>query len=101
MFLFPSQNNDHFQKFLYSLEDLINAITCSNLLFYVILGDFNTCSQTWWTDEKTSIEVAQFDAFSSIYELYQLITELIHLIEQSASCIGLTFTNQPSFVTDS
>ena len=37
----PSQNNDQFENFLSSIEDLINKITLSNPLFYLILGDFN------------------------------------------------------------
>ena len=37
----PSQDNDQFGKFLSSTENLINKITLSNPLFYLILGDFN------------------------------------------------------------
>ena len=42
-----------------------------NLLFYVILGDFNAHSPTWWTDDKTSNEAAHslmnFLQFISLY----------------------------------
>ena len=34
----PSQNNDQFEKFLSSFDDLTNEITLSNPLFYLILG---------------------------------------------------------------
>ena len=67
MYRSPSQNNDQFDKFLYSLEDIINEITLSNPLFYIIFGHFNARSPIWRVDEKTSIEDTQFDALSSFH----------------------------------
>ena len=84
-----------------SFEDLIYEITPSNPLFYITLEDFNARSPTWWDDDKISIEGTRFDALSSFHGLHQLIKEATHLIENSASCIDLIFTNQPNLVLDS
>ena len=93
--------NDQFEEFLSSFEDLINEITLSNPLFYLILGDFNDRSPTWWDDDKISIEGTWLDTFSSFHGLHQLIKEPTHLMENSASCTDLIFTNQSNLVIDS
>ena len=97
MYRSPSQNNDQFEKFLSSFEDFINEITISNPLFYLTLGDFNARSPTWW-DDKISIEGMQLYALTLFNGLHQVIKEPTHLMECSASCIDLTFTNQPNLV---
>ena len=96
----PSQNNDQFEQILSSFEDLINEITPSNPFFYLILGDFNARSPTWWDDDKISIEGTRLDGLSSFHGLHQLIKEPTHLMENSASCIDLIFTNQSNLVID-
>ena len=96
-----SQNNDQVEIFLSSFEDLINEITPSNPLFYLILGDFNARSSTWWDDDKISMEGTQLDTLSSFQGLHQLIKEPIYLIENSASCIAFILTNQSNLVIDS
>ena len=70
-------------------------------MLYVVFTELHARSPTWWNDGKTSIEGAQLDAISSIYGFHQLITEPTHLMEQSASCIDLIFTNQLNFIIDS
>ena len=82
-------------------EDLINHITLSDTLFYLILGDFNARSANSWDDDKISIEGTQLDALSSFHCLHQLIKNGTHLMENSTSCIDLIFTNQPNLVIDS
>ena len=69
-------------------------------MFNIILGDFNSQSPTWCTDEKRSIEDTRLDVLSSFHGPSQLITEPIQLKEQSASHIDLTFTNLPNLVID-
>ena len=70
MYRSPSQNNDQFEKFLSSFEDLINKITLSNPLFYLILGDINARSPTWWDGDKISIEGTRLDALFSFHGLH-------------------------------
>ena len=82
-------------------EDLINHITLSDPLFYLILGDFNARSANSWDDGKISIEGTQLDALSSFHCLHQLIKKATHIMENSTSCIDLIFTNQPNLVIDS
>ena len=62
MYISPSQNSDQFETFLSSFEDLVNEITLSTPLFYLILGDLNARSPTWWDNDKTSIEVTRLPA---------------------------------------
>ena len=81
MYRSPRQNNDQFEQFLSSFEDLINEITPSNPLFYLILGNFNAQSPTWLDDDKISIEATQLNALSSLHGLHQLIKEPTHLME--------------------
>ena len=97
----PGQNNGQFENFLSLFEDLINEITPSNPLFYLIQGDFNAQSPNWWNDDKISIEGARLEALSSFSGLHQLIKEPTHSMKNSASCIDLIFTNQPNLVIDS
>ena len=49
----PNQSNYQFDKFLFSLQDLIMEIALCNPLF---LGEFNTWLPTWWVDNETSFE---------------------------------------------
>ena len=100
MYRSPNQNNYGFEKFLSSFENLINEITLSNPLFYVVLGDFNAQSHIWWTDDKTSIEVTWLDALSSFLGLHQLTKEPEHLMKHITWCIDLIFTNKPNLVID-
>ena len=100
MYRSPSKNNYQFKK-LSSFDDLLNEITLSNLLFYLILGDFSAKSPTWWDDGTISIEGTQLDALSSFHGLHQIIKEPTHLMENSASCIDLVITDQPDLVIDS
>ena len=55
MYRSPSQNNNQFENFLSLFEDLINHITLSDPLFYLIPGDFNAQSVNSWDDDKISI----------------------------------------------
>ena len=64
-------------------------------------GDFNVKSRNWLTDNTTTLEGAQLDSIPSLYGMKQLISEPTHILQQSSSCIDLTFTNQPNIVMDS
>ena len=70
-------------------------------MFYLIFGEFNAESPTWWYDNKISKEGIRLDAFSSHHGLHQVVQKTTHLMETSASCIDLIFTNQQNLVIDS
>ena len=62
---------------------------------------FNTKSSNWSSNDTTTAEGAQLDYFTSLYGMKQVIIEPTHILESSASCIDLIFTNQPNIVMDS
>ena len=68
-------------------------------IFLLLIGDFNAKSSNWSSNDTTTAEGAQLDYFTSLYGMKQVITE--PLLESSASCIDLIFTNQPNIVMDS
>ena len=53
------------------------------------------------SNDKTTAEGSQLDYFTSLYGMKQVTTEPTHVLESSASCIDLIFTNQPNIVLDS
>ena len=61
MYISPRQNHDPFENFLF--EDMINESTLSNALLYLILGDLNARSSTWW--EVTRLDVLFFILWST------------------------------------
>ena len=73
----------------------------SNSHFLLLVGDFNAKSSNWSSGDATTAEGSQLDYFTSLYCMKQLITEPTHILESSASCIDLIFTNQPNIVMDS
>ena len=63
----------------------------------LLLGDFSAKSTTWFINDQLSSET-QLESRTSLYEIEQLIPEPTHVLENSSSCIGLIFTNQPNFI---
>ena len=64
-------------------------------------GDLNIKSKSWYINDKTTTEGAKIEFVTSQYGLHQIINELIHVLENSSSCIDLIFTSQPNLVVDS
>ena len=64
-------------------------------------GDLNIKSKSWYINDKTTTEGAKIEFVTSQCGLHQIINELIHVLENSSSCIDLIFTSQPNLVVDS
>ena len=64
-------------------------------------GDLNIKSKSWYINDKTTTQGAKIEFVTSQYGLHQIINELIHVLENSSSCIDLIFTSQPNLVVDS
>ena len=97
----PSQASDEFDSFLANLEKIVVNISRSNPHFLLLIGDFNAKCSNWSTNDTTTAEGAQLDYFTSLYDMKQVITEPTRILECSASCEDLLFTNQPNIVMDS
>ena len=79
----------------------MNTTASSSSLFTIILGDFNTRSSFWWKNDKTTVEGARLEAFTSLHCFHQPISEPTYLLPTSTSCINLIFTDQSNLVVDS
>ena len=92
----PIQTSDEFYLFIINLEKIVrsNQSNRSNPHFVLIICDFNAKSSNWSSNDTTTAEGAQSDYFTSVDNMKQVITEPIHILESSASCIGLIFTIQ-------
>ena len=82
-------------------EQLTGVSVAKNPLFVVITGAFNVRSTNWWKKDLSTSEGTQVDSLTTSYGLSQIISDLTHIIPNSSSCIGLSFTNQPNVVTES
>ena len=92
----PSQTSDEFDSFITKFEKIVVDISRSNPHFLLLIGDFNAKSSNWSSNATTTAEGAQLDYFTSLYDMKQVITEPTHILESSATCIDLIFTNQPN-----
>ena len=80
---------------------MFGDINSSNLHFSIILGGFNARSNNWWQGDTQTSEGSWIDYLTTSYGFQQLISEPTHILENSSSCIGLIFTDQPNLITDS
>ena len=78
MYRSSSQNNE-FDEFLHSFENLPNNIAKSSPLLTVILGDFNARSTSWWVNDKTTIEGAHLEVLTTLHGFKQLTLVPTHL----------------------
>ena len=98
----PSQTPDDFDYFIKEFDCILDKISTPgnpNLLF--ILGDFNAKLNSWNIGDHDTEEGIEINALTSSYGLTQIISEPTHILQNSASCIDLIFTNQPNMVTKS
>ena len=79
----------------------MNTTASSSSLFTIILGDFNARFSFWWKNDKTTVQGARLEALTSLHGFHQLISEPIHLLPTSTSCVDLIFTDQSNLVADS
>ena len=67
----------------------------------MITGDFNCRNSNWYLGDPVTPQGAGVEALTSFYGLNQLIKTPTHLLQNSATCIDLVFTNQPHLVMES
>ena len=80
------------------LENLLGDGRNKGPTFTILLGDFNARSKSWWVHDIANNEGTQTEFISSLYGFSQLISEPTHILQNSSSCIDLTFTDQPNVV---
>ena len=72
---FPRQNQENFDHFLLSLENLLDNIRNKDPAFTILLGGFNARSKRFWVNDITSIEGTQMESISSLYEFSRLVSQ--------------------------
>ena len=73
----------------------------SNPFLTTVTGDFNAKSNKWSKGDRSTIEGCKIDFLTSQFVFSQIIKEPTHILENSSSCIDLTFTTQPNMVLES
>ena len=101
IYRFLSKTAVEFDEFLSILEKLLNFVKQLQPFFTIILGDFHARSKSRWLDYITSPEGIDIDSLTTVHGLHQPISEPIHLLGNSLSCINLIFTDRPDLVVDS
>ena len=66
------QSQDDFESFANNFELNIDKATANNTFLYVVLGDFNTKSNLWFKDDKTTYERSEIDGITSTFGLQHL-----------------------------
>ena len=66
-----------------------------------MIGDFNAKFKDWCSIDTTSYEGSGLDFLTSQLGLSQIIKEPTHILDNSRSCIELTFTSQLNMEIDS
>ena len=97
----PSQNQNEFEHFLLSLENILCNKRNKDPVFTILLGDFNARSKNWLVHNITNNEGTQIMSISLLYGFPQLISEATHILQNSLPCIDIIFTDQPSLVINS
>ena len=95
----PSQNKDDFETFLENLELNFDHMAEKNPFMMVALGDFNSKSKSWHTNDSTNYEDSKIDFLTSSFCFHR--NKPTHILNNSSSCIDLMFTTQPNLVMES
>ena len=72
-----------------------------NPFLITAIGNFTAKSTDWINKDKATFEGNTIDNITSQLGLHQLITEPVHILQNSNSCIDLNFTSQPNLVIES
>ena len=96
-----SQSSEEFDKFLSNFEFLLDYIATRNPFVSIIIGDFNARSNDWCSSDKTSYECKILESLTSQCGFIHVISDPIHILESSSSCIDLIFTSEPNLVMNS
>ena len=97
----PSQLSDFFEEFADNLQLTLDKTSNQNPFLTVVLGDFNTKSSNWYTQDQATHKGSKIDAITSQFGLQQLIKEPTRILGNSSSCIDLIFTPHQSLVMES
>ena len=85
----PSQSQDHFTTFVDNFEMTLDLVSKESPFLLVVLGDFNAKLIRWLDKNSSTSEVISFESIMLQFELYQIINEPTHILENSSSCIDL------------
>ena len=96
----PSQSSSEYDAFLLNFEQLLTYLNNIKHML-LVTGDFNVRFSSWWSDDIDTIEGTRLESTISYYGLYQIINEPTQILQSSASCIDVMFTNQPNLVINS
>ena len=97
----PSQSQEEFYDFLFSLDELLSNIISQNPIFLLVIGDFNVRNSSWWKNDCVTREGNEIESLPCSYGLSQLFSNQTYILQNSSSCMDLIFMNQPNFVIDS
>ena len=100
MFKSPNQSSVEFESFLSRFEDMLNSVLFSKSQFTVILGDLNSKSLAWWSNDITNLNGTLIDSLTTTHSFKQLISDPTHILPASMSCIDLILPDQPKYVID-
>ena len=84
---------DNFFKILSNIQEVRST-------FADIPGDFNARSKSWWYMDITSSEGSQIDSLTATYCLWDFISDPIHTLPSSSTCIDLIISDQPSLIVN-
>ena len=79
----PSQNQDDFQAFIDNLETNLETLAQRNSFLMVFIGDFNTNSKCWCSQDSTNFEGITIESLNWKFGLRQIIKEATHILEPS------------------
>ena len=95
----PSQSTDEVDSFLSNFENSLNDVTKRKPSLFVVIGDFNSRSSSWWSKDTDTIEGLKLSSLTSSNRLSQLTNEPTQT--NSTSCIDLIFTDQENLCVTS
>ena len=96
----PSQISKGLESFSTNFEHLLSDINAHKSLVSVTLGDFDAISTSCWSNEIDSAKSTKLSSLSTSNGFHQIISEPIHILRSSSSCINLIFTDQSTFVVN-
>ena len=79
----------------------LETLAQRNLFLTIVIGDFNTKSKNWCSQDSTNFEGVTIENLTSQFGLSQIINKVTHILEASSLCIDLIFTTQPNLVVES
>ena len=79
---------------------LMSNINDEKPLASIITGYFNARSKNWWSQDITNSQESIINTLTSTSGYHQLLNSPTHMTNTRSSCSDLTFTLNPSFITE-